>query len=229
MQISERLKKTSLTRIGSTHPKNFTRICVPYVGQHTPPQLSPSEEGHGNFTPDASTRLQGKRNCVGIIIGLMRNRTFQALHHTVKRSAWQPTQKKQPIPPTTSQNKLLNNNSHETPTGKKTQHRNPLVFDKFGQPLFFQSFYNLLHNFHHEQTWLINHTIHHPRMFGHENSPCEWVTSHLSEDMGHVVLWMCVFGDPWTNNNELKSYGETQKVTQLSRTQLHTDFGEIMK
>ena len=29
----------------------------------------PSEEGHENSTLDGSTRLQGKRNCVGIIIG----------------------------------------------------------------------------------------------------------------------------------------------------------------
>ena len=70
------------------HPTHFTRISVPYVGRHTPPQLSPSEEGHENSTRDGGTCLQGKRNCVGIIIGLMRNRTyqFQALHHTIKRS-----------------------------------------------------------------------------------------------------------------------------------------------
>ena len=69
----------------------------------------------------------------------------------------------------------------------------------------------------------------HPRMLGHENSSCEWVTSHLSEDMGYVVSSMGVFGDPWTTNNELKSYGETQKVTQLSRTQLHANFSEMKK
>ena len=49
-----------------------------------------------------------------------------------------------------------------------------------------------------------------PRMLGHENSPREWVTSHLSEDMGFAVLSMGVFGDPWTNNNELESMSETQ-------------------
>ena len=62
-----------------------TNLCS-HVGQHATPQLSPSEEGHENSTPDGSTRLQEKRNCVSVIIGLMRNRTFQALHHTMKRS-----------------------------------------------------------------------------------------------------------------------------------------------
>ena len=36
-----------------------TNLCS-HVGQHTPPQLSPSEEGHENSTPDGSTRLQRK-------------------------------------------------------------------------------------------------------------------------------------------------------------------------
>ena len=53
----------------------------------------------------------------------------------------------------------------------------------------------------------------HPRMLGHENSPCEWVTSHHSEDMGYVVSSMGVFGDACTNNNELKSCSETQSNT----------------
>ena len=52
----------------------------------------------------------------------------------------------------------------------------------------------------------------HPRMLGHENSPCEWVTSHLSEDMADAVSSMGVFGDPCTtNSNELKSCSETQR------------------
>ena len=53
------------------------------------------------------------------------NRTFQfqALHHTIKRSVWQLTRKKQATPLTTSPNKLLNNN-HVTTTGKNAKHRN---------------------------------------------------------------------------------------------------------
>ena len=50
-------------------------------------------------------------------------------------------------------------------------------------------------------------------MLGHENHPCKLVTSHLSEDMGHAVSSMGVFGDPWTNNDELKSFSETQSNT----------------
>ena len=106
------------TVLQRTRPSNFTRISVLHVGHHTPLQLSPSEEGHGNSTPDGSTRLQKKRNCVDIIIGHVRNRTSQALHHTVKRSVWQLTREKQTIPPTTQPNKLLNDN-HVTPIDKK--------------------------------------------------------------------------------------------------------------
>ena len=63
------------------------------------------------------------------------------------------------------------------------------------------------------RTNLTDQPHNHPRMLGHENSPCEWVTSHLSEDMGYVVSSMGVFGDPCTNNNELKSCSETQSNT----------------
>ena len=65
-----------LTLVHRTRPSNLTRISVPYLEHHTPPQLSPSEEGHGNSTPDGCTRLQGKRNLVDIIIWHMWNRTF---------------------------------------------------------------------------------------------------------------------------------------------------------
>ena len=68
----------------------------------------------------------------------------------------------------------------------------------------------------------------HNRMLGHENSRCEWVTSHLSEEMGYVVSSMGVFGDPWTNN-KAPNHVAKHKVTQPSRTQLHADFGEIIK
>ena len=64
------------------------------------------------------------------------------------------------------------------------------------------------------RTNLTDQPHNHPRMLGHENSPCEWVTSHLSEDMGYAVSSMGVFGDPWTTNiNELKSCSETQSNT----------------
>ena len=143
-------KKTSATRIGSTHPTNFTHISVPYVGRHTPPQLSPSEEGHGNSTPDGCTRLQKKRNLVDIIIWHMWNRTFWLAPYS-KRSVRQLTRKKQAVPPTTSPNKLPNNNSHVTPFEKTQRTASLFVFNKFEQQLFFQSFYCDSRNLSHEQ------------------------------------------------------------------------------
>ena len=65
-------------------------------------------------------------------------------------------------------------------------------------------------------------------MVGHENSPCEWVTCHLSEDMGYVVSSMGVFGDPWSHN-KAPNHVAKHKATQPNRTQLHANFSEIKK
>ena len=99
------------------------------------------------------------------------------------------------------------------PLEKTQRTATPLVFSNFGRRLFFQSFCCHSRNVHHERTNLTDQPHNHPRMLGHENSPCEWVTSHLSEDMGYVVSSMGVFGDACTNNNELKSCSETQSNT----------------
>ena len=158
-----------------------------------------------NSTPDGCTRLQKKRNCVDIIIGHVRNRTSQALHHTIKRSVRQLTRKKQAIPPTTLPNKLLNNNSHETPTGKNAKNDDTICVQQIWTtiilPIILQSLKQLP-----PRTNLTDQPHnHHPRMFGHENSPCEWVTS-ISELWGFLIGCMVTLGRTIMNSNHLAKH-----------------------
>ena len=138
-----------MTPIGSSHPANFTHISVPYVGRHTPPQLSPSEEGHG--IPHMTGAPAFRENGILWISSFGTGGTEHFdLHHTVKRSVRQLTRKKQAVPPT-SPNKLPNNNSHVTPFEKTQRTATLFVFNKFEQQLFFQSFYCNSRNVSHEQ------------------------------------------------------------------------------
>ena len=148
---------------------NFTRISVPHVGQHTPPQLSPSEEGHGipHLTGAPAFRKSG---IVWISsFGTCGTEHFD-LHQKVKGSVWQLTGRKQAVPLTTSPNKLLNHNNRDTPIWKNAKNRNPTCVQQIWTTIIIPV---ILLSFRERPpgTNLTDQPHIHPRMLGHENSP----------------------------------------------------------
>ena len=143
----------------------------------------------------------------------MRNRTFQ--------SSLAPYNKTECLTTYTEEtNHTTNNPTKQTTQPQQSCHTlwkkrkrtaTPLVFKQFRTTIIFPIILLSLKE-RPPRTNLTDQPHNHPRMLGHENSPCEWVTSHLSEDMGYAVSSMGVFGDPCTtNSNELKSCSETQR------------------